>query len=100
MPRPARSPTSPTEEDGPESRPKYAAPAVDKALDVLELLSREAVPMTQAQLARALGREPGELFRLLGVLEGRRYLRREASGGYVLTLKLFQLSRPHPPAAQ
>jgi DNA-binding IclR family transcriptional regulator len=83
-----------------ERRPKYAVPAVDKALDVLEFLSAQAVPMTQAQLARALGREATELFRLLGVLEARGYLRREANGGYVLTLKLFELSRTHSPHEQ
>ena len=85
-------------ETGP--RPKYAVPAVEKALDVLELLSAQAVPMTQAQLARALGREPSELFRMLCALEGRGYLRREDSGGYVLTLKLFELSRTHSPHEQ
>ena len=83
-----------------ERRAKYAVPAVDKALDVLELLSEQAVPMTQAQLARALGREPTEIFRLLGVLEARGYLRRESNGGYVLTLKLFELSRTHSPYEQ
>lgn len=83
-----------------ERRPNYAVPAVDKALDVLELLSGQAVPMTQAQMARALGREPGELFRLLGALEARGYLRREANGGFVLTLKLFELSRTHSPHEQ
>ncbi len=82
------------------ARPKYAVPAVEKALDVLELLSAQAVPMTQAQLSRALGREPSELFRMLGVLEARGYLRREDNGGYVLTLKLFELSRTHSPHEQ
>lgn len=82
------------------SRPKYAVPAVEKALDILELLSAQAVPMTQAQLARALGREPGELFRMLSALEGRGYLRREDNGGYTLTLKLFELSRTHSPHDQ
>lgn len=81
-------------------RPKYAVPAVDKALDVLELLSAQAVPMTQAQIARALGREASELFRLLGALEARGYLRRDTSGAYVLTLKLFELSRTHSPHEQ
>ncbi len=83
-----------------EHRPKYAVPAVEKALDVLELLSAQAVPMTQAQLARALGREPSELFRMLSALEARGYLRREDNGGYVLTLKLFELSRTHSPHEQ
>jgi DNA-binding IclR family transcriptional regulator len=81
-------------------RPKYAVPAVDKALDILELLSEQAVPMTQTHLARALGREPSELYRMLSALETRGYLRREASGGYVLTLKLFELSRTHSPHEQ
>jgi DNA-binding IclR family transcriptional regulator len=84
----------------PERRTKYAVPAVEKALDVLELLSEQAVPMTQAQLARALGREPSEIFRMLSVLEARGYLRREPNGGYVLTLKLFELSRTHSPHEQ
>lgn len=83
-----------------ERRAKYAVPAVEKALDVLELLSAQAVPMTQAQLARALGREPGELFRMLSALEARGYVRREDNGGYVLTLKLFELSRTHSPHEQ
>lgn len=87
-------------DDESERRPKYAVPAVDKALDVLELLSEQAVPLTQAQLARALGREPSELYRMLSALEARGYLRREASGGYVLTLKLFELSRTHSPHQQ
>lgn len=77
---------------------KYSVPAVEKALDILEHLSEQAVPLTQAQLARALGRQPGELFRMLNNLEQRGYLRRDpASGGYSLTLKLFELSRTHSP---
>jgi len=91
--------TEPDDTDA-ERRPKYAVPAVEKALDVLELLSAQAVPMTQAQLARALGREPSEIFRMLSALEGRGYLRREDNGGYVLTLKLFELSRTHSPHEQ
>lgn len=92
--------TDETEDTDTERRPKYAVPAVEKALDVLELLSAQAVPMTQAQLARALGREPSELFRMLSALEARGYLRREDNGGYVLTLKLFELSRTHSPHQQ
>ena len=36
--------------------PAYAAPALDKGLDVLELLARDGTPLTQADIARALGR--------------------------------------------
>jgi DNA-binding IclR family transcriptional regulator len=81
-----------------ERRVKYAVPAVEKALDILEYLSEQAVPITQAQLCRALGRQPGELFRMLTALETRGYLRRDPlSGGYALSLKLFELSRTHSP---
>lgn len=81
-----------------ERRAKYAVPALEKGLDLLEHLSAQATPMTQAQLARALGRQPSELFRMLTCLELRGYLRRDpASGGYVLTLKLYELSRTHSP---
>jgi DNA-binding IclR family transcriptional regulator len=85
-----------TENSAPAST-KYAVPALEKGLDILECLSRQAVPMTQAQLARSLKREPGELFRMLSCLESRNYVRRSPSGGYELTLKLFELSRTHSP---
>jgi DNA-binding IclR family transcriptional regulator len=81
-----------------ERRRKYAVPALEKGLDILEHLADQAVPMTQSQLARAINRQPGELFRMLACLEGRDYVRRDiTSGGYSLTLKLFQLARIHSP---
>jgi DNA-binding IclR family transcriptional regulator len=81
-----------------ERRNKYSVPALEKSLDIIEYLSEQAVPITQAQIGRALGRQPGELFRMLTALETRGYLRRDGlSGGYALTLKLFELSRTHSP---
>lgn len=77
---------------------RYAAPAVEKALDILECLSEEAIPLAQVDLARALGRQPGELFRMLMCLERRGYVyRNQNTGKYALTLKLFELSRSHSP---
>jgi DNA-binding IclR family transcriptional regulator len=81
-----------------ERRTKYSVPALEKGLDVLEYLSEQAVPLTQAQLARALNRQAGEIFRMLACLESRGYLHREPlTGAYSLTLKLFELSRAHSP---
>ncbi len=81
-----------------ERRSKYSVPALEKGLDVLEYLSDQAVPLTQAELARALNRQAGEIFRMLACLESRGYLRREpTTGAYSLTLKLFELSRTHSP---
>jgi DNA-binding IclR family transcriptional regulator len=79
-------------------KPNYSVPAVEKALDIIEYLAAEGVPMTRAQLARALNRQPPELFRMLTCLESRGYLWRDAgSNAYALTLKLFELSRTHSP---
>ena len=81
-----------------ERRLKYVVPALEKGLDIIEYLADQAVPLTQSQLARALDRQPGELFRMLACLEGRGFIYRDAtSGGYALTLKLFQLARIHSP---
>lgn len=87
-------------EDTPAGRKvgqKYAVPALDKALDVLELLAENAVSMSQAEIGRALDRSASEIFRTLSALEGRGYIRRTQAGQYRLTLKLFELSRTHSP---
>lgn len=76
---------------------KYSVPALDKALDVLELLSESALSLSQAEICRALGRSASEIFRTLSALEGRGYIRRTQAGQYRLTLKLFELSRTHSP---
>ena len=76
----------------------YSVPAIEKALDILEYLSEQAIPRTRTQIARALGRGPSELFRMLTCLENRGYLYRDPlSGGYSLSLRLFELSRTHSP---
>ena len=75
----------------------YAAPALEKGLDVLELLAGSAGGLTQNQIAAHLGRSISELFRMLDVLERRGYLiRGPADGAYRLTLKLFELAHRQP----
>lgn len=80
------------------SRPKYAAPALEKGLDILELISMESAPMSLAQVGQRLGRTSGEIFRMLAALERRGYLARgPRPEQYVLTNKLFELAHRHPP---
>lgn len=75
-----------------EEKAGYSAPALEKGLDILELLAREGVPMGTRQLAEELGRSKNEIFRMVHVLLGRGYLQREdGSDGLVLTNKLFGL---------
>jgi DNA-binding IclR family transcriptional regulator len=92
-----------TNERGAESSdespgPNYHVPALEKGLDILECLAAQGFPLTQAQVARALGRRPSELFRMLTVLERRGYIQRDpSSGAYRLTMRLYELGHAHSP---
>lgn len=75
----------------------YATPALDKGLDILELLAHERIGLTQSEIARALQRTVSEIFRMLNTLERRGYIVETAQDRYVLSLRLFQLVQEHPP---
>lgn len=76
---------------------KYRAPALEKGLDVLELLSQHGAPLTPSQMSAMLGRSVSELFRMIQVLEFRGYIE-PTSSGYRLTNRLFTLGIAHGPA--
>ncbi len=80
-----------------EKNTNYSAPALEKGLDVLELLAAEPHALTLQDIAQHLGRTPNELYRMLDVLVRRRYLARGPDSSYVLTLRLFELAQRHPP---
>ncbi|HEX8471826.1 MAG TPA: helix-turn-helix domain-containing protein, partial [Brevundimonas sp.] len=75
---------------------KYRAPALEKGLDVLELLSAEGEAMTPSQMSITLGRSVSELFRMIQVLEFRGYIE-QSSDGYRLTNRLFSLGMTQAP---
>jgi DNA-binding IclR family transcriptional regulator len=78
--------------------PKYRAPALEKGLDVLELLAAEKSPMTLSAISERLGRSAGELFRMLQVLEYKHFIKQTPGGaGYALTNKLFALGMTQAP---
>lgn len=79
-----------------ESR-SYAAPALEKGLDILELLARSERPLTQKDVAQALGRSVGEIYRMVACLVGRNYLSVVDDNAYVITTKLFELGQANPP---
>lgn len=85
-----------TKDDASEGR--YRAPALDKGLDILELLSRHPDGLTQAEVARSLDRSVGEIFRMLARLVERGWVAiRRPGDAYVLTLKLFELAHRYTP---
>jgi DNA-binding IclR family transcriptional regulator len=75
---------------------RYAVPALDKGLDVLELLARKTEGLTLNEIARLLGRTSSELFRMVNALCRRGYIGQQ-DDRYSLTLKLFELAHRHKP---
>jgi DNA-binding IclR family transcriptional regulator len=76
--------------------PVYAAPALDKGLDILEMLCRSDKPLSQTQIAEELGRSVGEIYRMLACLVGRNYLV-AGDDNYSVTTKIFELAHSNPP---
>lgn len=82
----------------PDSSDKYRAPALEKGLDIIELLASHGEGLTQGELAKALERSPSEIYRMLSTLVRRGYVITSLSGDrYSLGLKLFSISQKHPP---
>jgi DNA-binding IclR family transcriptional regulator len=85
---------------GDESEPvvarAYAAPALDKGLDIIELLCELEVPLTQKEIAKSLGRTVGEIYRMLTCLVERKYVS-AINDSYYITTKLFELAHRNPP---
>ncbi|MBX3528981.1 MAG: IclR family transcriptional regulator [Rhizobiaceae bacterium] len=81
----------------PAETDRYRAPALDKGLDILELLAGVDGGMTQAEIAKELGRSPNEFYRMLDRLVRRGYVARFEGDRFALTLKLFGLAQFHAP---
>lgn len=82
----------------PATDDRYRAPALDKGLDILELLSEQSAGLTRAEIVKAMGRSPSEIYRMLERLVARGYVARSAGGDrYALTMKLLVLANRHPP---
>lgn len=72
---------------------RYSAPALDKGLDILELLSRASEPLSMGQIGAQLSRSKGEIFRMLVALERRGYiLRNPDSDRFEIGSRLFEMA--------
>ena len=77
---------------------RYRAPALDKGLDILELLAEQKDGLTRAEITKLLGRNASEMYRMLERLVARQYVVRSPGGDrYSLSLKLYALAHRHPP---
>ncbi|TRX43114.1 IclR family transcriptional regulator [Flavobacterium restrictum] len=79
-----------------EENGAYSAPALDKGLDILEVLCKSENGLTQQEISGQLGRKLGEIYRMLNCLVQRNYVANYGNV-YTITSKLFQLSHFHPP---
>ena len=76
----------------------YSAPALDKGLDIIELLSEEPQGLILSDIAFKLDRSVSEIFRMLAVLERRAYISLDpVTDRYALTLKVFEISHRYLP---
>ena len=80
-----------------EEKISYATPALEKGLDVIELLAHQPGGLTKSEISRELKRTVSEIFRMLLCLERRGYIAQVENERYALTLKLFRLVQEHPP---
>jgi DNA-binding IclR family transcriptional regulator len=80
-----------------EEKNSYATPALEKGLDVIELLAHQPGGLTKSEISRELKRTVSEIFRMLLCLERRGYIAQVENERYALTLKLFRLVQEHPP---
>jgi len=94
MPKPTNKSLSKTDVD--DAGSTYSAPALDKGLDILELLSGTEKPLSQRDIAQRLGRSVGEIYRMLTSLVRRGYVRL-VDDNYILTTRLFELAHSSPP---
>jgi DNA-binding IclR family transcriptional regulator len=83
-------------EKGMRDGPAYQAPALEKGLDIVELLAQSGAPLSRSDIAAKLGRTVGELYRMLHQLVQRNYIAL-VGDSYVLTTKLFELAHYYPP---
>src|SRR5215510_9568570 len=82
-------------------RAAYSAPALEKGLDILELLAASDQAMTTVQIAEGLGRSKNEIFRMVFVLENRNYLVLDPATDLLrLANRLFQMGLRTPRTRQ
>ena len=79
--------------------PACATPALEKGLDILELLGARPDATTLSGIAAALERSRNEIFRVVRVLEARGYHSRDEHDRFSVTDRMFLIAARRPPFA-
>lgn len=89
--------SAPAADGADAERRTYSAPALEKGLDILEMLCLSEQPLSQKEVALKLGRSVGEIYRMMTCLVDRNYVTQVDDNTYTVTTKLFELSHINPP---
>jgi DNA-binding IclR family transcriptional regulator len=76
---------------------RYAAPALEKGLDILEVLADSPSGYTLNELAQKVGRKVSEIFRMAVTLQRRGFVQVDENDRYTLTLRMFELAHRQQP---
>src|SRR5689334_14228613 len=77
----------------------YTAPALEKGIDIIELLAAEQSGLTISEIAFRLRRSLSEIFRVAVVMERRQWLQKDPeSARYTVTYRMLELAHRGTPA--
>ena len=81
------------------SRRAYSAPALEKGMDIIELLADAESGLSVSEISERLKRRMSELFRIIIVMEQRGWLRKDpATSRYSVTYHVLKLAHRGTPA--
>jgi DNA-binding IclR family transcriptional regulator len=81
------------------TRRGYSAPALEKGMDIIELLAERESGLTVSEIATRLKRRMSELFRIIVVMEQRNWLQKDPeSSRYSVTYHVLQLAHRGTPS--
>jgi len=87
-------------EESAEPRRVYAAPALEKGFNVIELLADTPHGLTISEIAQRLGLSISEIFRVIMVMERRAWLRKGPGDRFRVTPKVLDLAFRATPAEE
>lgn len=77
--------------------PNYSAPALEKGLDILEILADSAAGYTLNEISKLSNKSINEIFRMVMTLHRRGWVQVDKNDRYSLTLRMFELAHRHMP---
>lgn len=81
------------------ARRDYSAPALEKGIDIIEVLATEDTGLTVSEISQQLGRRMSELFRIIIVMERRGWLQKDLeTSRYSVSYHVLQLAHRGTPA--